>query len=194
MLLSCADQNFSQQLQPPKSSRKRAVSTFSPFSATPQQRASPRSALQAYLRENLFLKALIVFAIMGAISATEEGKKPKSNTKTPHENSSHRLGEQRAVQSCFLHGKKTEFHSIPFQLSLLPSQRELHYSAVFQTAGQTQRVKAGFLLHRYHQGRLMQPALSRKVNEMFPCARHLNRLHHPLLREGREATTTNPPT
>lgn len=106
MLLSCADQSFSQQLQPPKSSRKRAVSTFSPFSATPQQRASPRSALQAYLRENLFLKALIVFAIMGAISATEEGKKAQINQKKPHMKAAVTGWESRAVQSCFLHGKR----------------------------------------------------------------------------------------
>lgn len=87
MLLSCADQSFSQQLQPPKSSKKRAVWVPSPPSVPfPHERESPRSALQTYLRENLFLKALIVFAIMGAISATEKEKKKtqiKTNKKNP---------------------------------------------------------------------------------------------------------------
>lgn len=48
----------------------------SPSVPLPHEREFPSSALQTYLRENLFLKALIVFAIMGAISAKQKKRKP----------------------------------------------------------------------------------------------------------------------
>ena len=63
--------------------RKGLAGYLHPFRATPHERPSPRSALHPYLRENLFLKALIVFAIMGAISATEKENKPNETKNSP---------------------------------------------------------------------------------------------------------------
>lgn len=123
MLLSCADQSFSQQLQPPKSSKKRAVWVPSPPSVPfPHERESPRSALQTYLRENLFLKALIVFAIMGAISATEK-KKTKNQIKTNQQKNPCALKQQSQTRRAESNSKLQPWQKDAQQACVLSDHR-----------------------------------------------------------------------
>lgn len=53
--------------------------------------------LPTYLLENLFLKALIVFAIMGAISAKQEEKKNKQKSTLKQRLQTRK---QEVIQSC----------------------------------------------------------------------------------------------
>lgn len=132
------------------------------------KRERPSSALQTYLRENLFLKALIVFAIIGAISAkkkekkntTESNKKSlhmkakvraESNSKLqpwqtrvfergPSEFSGHRLRRRR----CFLHCTNTD----PCLNPPCSFPRELHSNS--EQLDRHRAAKTEVLPHCYH--------------------------------------------
>ena len=143
--------------------------TFSPFRATPHERPSPRSALHPYLRENLFLKSLTDFAIMGAISATEKENKPNETKNSPDVKAAVTDWESREQAKAAAPAKQTQGrrpralsdhgrsdfqvtergepallsalqeHRALPKLSLLPPHRSCAAIAFWQTLGQTEQ-------------------------------------------------------
>lgn len=86
---SCADRSFSQQLQPPKSSkiRKGCLGTFSPFSATPpQERKAQLSTANLSPREPVFESFDSLCHHWCNFCKRERKKKTttESNKKSPH--------------------------------------------------------------------------------------------------------------